>query len=255
MTSLLASFKKPLIIARLAALIFILAYIISFFSDRSIGSERSVKTDRVTAAETPSIGSNRAIADENEVFAPIESARRFKRFNSYETRMHPYYKDDVHLENIIVSDNFARRFKHNGSLTFVVDKNASLKDRDGVIMQVFADNKLIAEQAENPYLYEGASKPVTVKFNIPKGTKELKLHILGGKNPWNDGTRVSNIEVNRANPLPTIIFWLSFIFLVFPKNYYSLKTWFPAIKSAFTPITSGGGGGGGKTPPPNRKLC
>ncbi|MDR1910725.1 MAG: hypothetical protein LBQ52_00035, partial [Helicobacteraceae bacterium] len=221
MHSLLASLKKPFIIARLAAFIFIVAYIISFFSDRSIGSERSVKADRV-AAETSS----------------IKSVRRLQRFNvgefnSYETRMHPYYKDDVRLESIIVSDNFARRFKHNGSITFIVDKNESLKDRDGVIMQVFADDKLIAEQAENPYSYQGQAKPVTMKFKIPRGTKELKFHILAGKNPWNDGTIVSNINVNRANPLPTIIFWLSFIFLVFPKNYYNPKTWFPAIKSAF----------------------
>ncbi|MDR1911844.1 MAG: hypothetical protein LBQ52_05810 [Helicobacteraceae bacterium] len=205
LSSLLIALKRPFIIARLVAFIFIVAYIISFFSDRSIGSDRYSE-----------------------------------HFTNYQVNMHPYYKDDVHLESIIVSDNFARRFKHSGSIMFVVHKDAKLKDRDGVIMQVFADSKLIAEQAENPYSYQGAAKTVTMKFKIPRGTKELKLHILAGKNPWNDGTRVSNIDVNRANPLPTIIFWLSFIFLVFPKNYYNPKTWFPAIKSAFTPIISGG---------------
>ncbi|MDR2153244.1 MAG: hypothetical protein LBO72_10520 [Helicobacteraceae bacterium] len=217
-----AFLKRTEVIIRLVAFIFILAYIISMYSDRLIGSERYSK-----------------------------------RFNNNEVWMHPYYKDDVNIETLIIRKNLARRFKHGGSLNFVVDKNESLTDRDGVIMQIFADDKLIAEQAENPYLYQGAAKPVAVKFKIPSGTSELKITLLRGKNHWNDGTKLFNLDVNRANPFPTILFWLFAIALFYPRAYYHPKTWLVGlktlaanIKNAFIPVTFSGGGGGWIPPRP-----
>ncbi|MDR2033804.1 MAG: hypothetical protein LBP89_04150 [Helicobacteraceae bacterium] len=222
-----ASLKRPSVLLRLISFIFILSYIVSMYSDRIIGGDRYSK-----------------------------------RFNNNEIRMHPYYKDDVNLETLTIYQNLARRFKHNGSLSFIVDKNESLKDRDGVIMQVFADDKLIAEQAENPYLYQGASKPAIAKFKIPRGTQTLKIHLLQGKNHWNDGTRVFNLDINRANPFPTILFWLCVIVLFYPSAYYRPKTWLSGlktlainIKNAFIPAITSNGGGGGKARLSKRRLC
>jgi hypothetical protein len=195
----------------------------------------------------------------------IGNDRYYKRFNNNEITMQRYYKKNIYLETLTVYKNLARRFKHNGSLSFILDKNESLKDIDGVILQVFADGKLIAEQAENPYLYQGASKPVTVKFKIPSGTDELKISLLSGKYHWNDKTKVFNLDINRANPFPTILFWLCVIVLFYPSAYYRPKTWLSGsktlainIKNAFIPLTAsnrGGGGGGGIPPHKTRSRC
>ncbi|MDR1451380.1 MAG: hypothetical protein LBI57_03485 [Helicobacteraceae bacterium] len=128
-----------------------------------------------------------------------------------DTRHFPIFRLDDQTLRIVVKSNKLYSLTERGEFTFGVHKykSANISDApDGAIVQIYADDALIAQEALNPYadksfpyIEDGFTKNLEIKFAIPKGTQTLAIEFLPNENSALDVIAPIKLKAHRANAL------------------------------------------------------
>ncbi|MDR0664433.1 MAG: hypothetical protein LBF86_02780 [Helicobacteraceae bacterium] len=134
-----------------------------------------------------------------------------------DTRNFPPLRLDDETLRIIIKSNKIYSFPKRGEFTFGVYKyrNVDLLSSeapDGVVVKIYADDNLIAQETLNPYadksapyIEDGLAKNYDIKFDIPEATQTLIIEFLQNKNNNLDIIAPAKLKAHKANALGSVV--------------------------------------------------
>jgi hypothetical protein len=154
-----------------------------------------------------------------------------QRFNGrdYPLLLQPHWAEDQpDLETLTFKKDFLLRFLETGKIYFHVNKYREDVGgvADGVTLEIYADDRLIASKLENPYafqsdLYADDNRYHTVEFEfeIPSATRELKIRVNANENTLKDHVWLEQVFVTKPNlSEKAILLLFGVLFLVLLLN-------------------------------------